>query len=64
MPVRNHAPEATISINDWRCRRCDRLLGVHRGDRIHIHFKRGAEYLASRPVTATCRGCGALNNLN
>ena len=56
------APEA-ITPTDWRCRRCDRLLGRRHGDRVHVHFKRGAEYLASLPIIATCRGCGSLNEL-
>lgn len=57
------ASEATLPT-DWRCHRCDRLLGRREAGRVHIRFSRGAEYLASLPVTATCRGCGALNDLD
>lgn len=56
-----HTADHSNQQTDWRCRRCDRLLGVRHGDRVHIQFKRGAEYLVSLPVTATCCGCGALN---
>jgi hypothetical protein len=46
---------------EWRCYQCGRLLGVFRGDRIHIRTSRSSEYLVGLPVTATCQGCGALN---
>lgn len=47
---------------EWRCTRCDKLLGVCRGGRMHLRFARGHEYLVGFPVQATCRGCGTLNN--
>ena len=51
-----------ISLNpEWRCTRCDKLLGVCRGGRMHLRFARGHEYLVSLPAQATCRGCGTLN---
>ena len=46
---------------DWRCTRCDKLLGVCRDGRMHLRFARGHEYFVSFPVVATCRGCGTLN---
>jgi hypothetical protein len=46
---------------EWRCTRCDKLLGVCRDGRMHLRFARGHEYLVGFPVQATCRGCGALN---
>lgn len=46
---------------DWRCTRCDKLLGVCRDGRMHLRFARGHEYLVGFPVQATCRGCGTLN---
>jgi hypothetical protein len=46
---------------DWRCTCCGKLLGQFRGDRLHVRFSRGHEYLASLPAQATCRGCGTLN---
>lgn len=48
----------------WRCTRCDKLLGICRDGRLHVRFARGHEYLASLPVVATCRGCGTLNRLD
>ena len=51
----------TTSVSEWRCTRCDKLLGVCRGGRMHLRFARGHEYLVSFPVQATCRGCGTLN---
>lgn len=48
--------------SEWRCTRCDKLLGVCRDGRMHLRFSRGHEYLVGFPVQATCRGCGALNH--
>lgn len=52
-------PASTNS--DWRCKRCDKLLGVYRDSRMHLRFARAHEYLVGFPVVATCRGCGTLN---
>ena len=46
---------------EWRCTRCDKLLGVCRDGRMHLRFARGHEYFVGFPVAATCRGCGTLN---
>ena len=51
-----------ITLNpEWRCTRCDKLLGVCRDGRMHLRFARGHEYFVGLPVQATCRGCGTLN---
>jgi len=50
-----------ISNAEWRCTRCDKLLGVSRDGRMHLRFARGHEYFVGFPVIATCRGCGTLN---
>lgn len=52
----------TTSNAEWRCTRCDKLLGVCRDDRMHLRFARGHEYFVGFPVVATCRGCGTLNH--
>ena len=49
------------TANDWRCNCCGKLLGVRRDGVMHLSFARGHEYLVSLPATATCRGCGTLN---
>ncbi|WP_235866850.1 hypothetical protein [Salibaculum griseiflavum] len=46
---------------EWRCTRCDKLLGVCRDGRMHLRFARGHEYFVGFPVQATCRGCETLN---
>lgn len=51
----------TTSDAEWRCTRCDKLLGVCRDGRMHLRFARGHEYFVGFPVVATCRGCGTLN---
>jgi hypothetical protein len=47
---------------EWRCSRCDKLLGVCRDGRMHLRFARGHEYFVGFPVVATCRGCETLNH--
>ena len=51
----------TTLNSEWRCTRCDKLLGVCRDGRMHLRFARGHEYFVAFPVVATCRGCGTLN---
>ena len=46
---------------DWRCRRCDKKLGELSGNKVFLRFTRGHEYVAHLPATASCRGCGTLN---
>ena len=64
-PARNvtagRATRMAGTANDWRCNCCGKLLGVRRDGLIHVSFARGHEYLVSLPATATCRGCGTLN---
>ena len=52
---------SSTASTEWRCTRCDKLLGVCRDGRMHLRFARGHEYFVGFPVVATCRGCGALN---
>jgi len=49
------------TAHDWRCICCGKLLGIHRDGQMHLSFARGHEYLVNYPATATCRGCGTLN---
>ena len=55
----NIAPD--VHNPEWRCTRCEKLLGVCRDGRMHLRFARGHEYLVGFPVQATCRGCSTLN---
>lgn len=48
---------------EWRCTHCEKLLGMIEGDRLHIRFARGHEYLVGLPTTSVCRSCGGLNEL-
>ncbi len=54
-------PKPNTLNSDWRCTRCDKLLGVCRDGRMHLRFAGGHEYLVGFPVQATCRGCQTLN---
>lgn len=59
--LRARPNRAAGSPADWSCSCCGKLLGVRRSDLMHISFARGHEYLVGFPATATCRGCGTLN---
>jgi len=48
---------------EWRCSRCGRRIGVIQGDRLHIRFARGHEYLVGFPATCVCRNCRTLNDI-
>lgn len=48
---------------DWRCARCRMLLGIVDGDRLHIRFARGHQYIVGIPATSVCRGCGTMNEI-
>ena len=49
------------SKQEWRCSQCGKLLGVLKGERLHIKFARCHEYLVGFPATGVCRNCGTLN---
>ncbi len=59
--VRPSAPPASGWA--WRCRTCQALLGRVLDNRLHIKVRSCSEYFASLPCTATCRTCGALNEV-
>lgn len=48
---------------EWRCSECGHLLGVLEGNRLHIRFARGHEYIVGLPVTCVCRTCRSVNEL-
>lgn len=57
----NNPANKTATRQDWRCRECGKLLGIAQKNGLHLRFSRGHEYFVAFPVTATCRGCGTLN---
>ena len=47
----------------WRCRKCDSLLGVERAGHLSLQYKR-AQYVVDGGdynVIAVCRNCSAIN---
>ena len=52
--------------SEWRCRGCERLLGVIDGDRVEIRLARGHQYRVAMPVTGVCSNprCNTLNVLD
>lgn len=55
------AEHSTTTSHDWRCTRCQKLLGICRDGRMHLRFSHGHEYFTGFPVEAICRGCTTLN---
>lgn len=50
-----------MAMTEWRCTRCNRLLGIFQDGRLHIQFARGHKYLVGVPATSVCRSCQTLN---
>ena len=51
---------------EWRCRKCETLLGVERGARLHLRYKQ-AQYVVDGgdySVIAVCRNCSTVNERN
>ena len=47
---------------EWCCTECGKLLGVAKGNQLHIRVQKNREYMVGYPVTANCHGCGTLNS--
>jgi RNase P subunit RPR2 len=48
---------------EWRCKKCNTLLGVERGARLHLRYKQ-AQYVVDGSdfnVLAVCRNCSTVN---
>ena len=60
----NGRPPASsaASLPEWRCTQCGKLLGVSKGNQLHIRVQKNREYMVGFPVTANCHGCGTLNS--
>lgn len=52
-------PEVHTAL-DWRCRKCGTLLGIHRGESVHVKHKR-AQLVVRGHVMAVCPRCAELN---
>ena len=48
--------ETSIPQVEWRCRKCGGLLGVERGGRIHLKYRR-AQFVVRVEVMAVCHRC-------
>ena len=51
---------------EWRCKKCETLLGVERGARLHLRYKQ-AQYVVDGGdynVIAVCRNCSTVNERN
>ena len=44
----------------WRCTACGTLIGVERGGKIHLKYKK-AQFVVQGSVLAVCRYCSELN---
>jgi hypothetical protein len=69
--MREHRPAplsrtpARERSTEWRCHRCDRLLGIVRGGRLHLRFARRYDYTVALPALCTCPDirCLAANDI-
>lgn len=61
MPLAISAGGRLAGKPEWRCTQCSKLLGVAKGNQLHIRVQKHREYLVGFPVTANCHGCGTLN---
>jgi len=53
----------SASFPEWRCTECGKLLGVAKGNQLHIRVtEKPASTWFGYPVTANCHGCGTLNS--
>lgn len=52
--------ERTPMETEWRCQKCETLLGIWRHDKMHLQYKK-AQYLVRGKVLAVCRTCSAIN---
>lgn len=48
---------------EWRCEKCERLLGIWRNGKLHLQYKK-AQYLVNGSVLAVCPNCAALNEVD
>lgn len=51
---------------EWRCKKCNTLLGVVIGERLHLRYKQ-AQYVVNGDnynVIAVCRNCFSVNDRN
>ena len=51
---------ASMAERQWRCKRCQTLLGVERGGVLHLKYKK-ARFAVRGVAQAVCRRCGELN---
>lgn len=48
---------------EWRCKKCNTLLGAEQGSRLHLRYKQ-AQYIVGGEdynVIAVCRNCSTVN---
>ncbi len=50
-------------VENWRCRACNALLGVHRSDLVEVRYKTVA-YTVRGELFTDCRRCGTTNHLD
>jgi hypothetical protein len=61
-PEESHLQNQTSNIKPWRCHACGALLGIARGDELHVKY-RDAEIWIAGPCRSICRRCGKSNEI-
>jgi hypothetical protein len=64
IPEKTHlqAKPSNPRIRPWRCDACGALLGIARGDELHVKYK-DVEIWIVGPCRSICRRCGKSNQI-
>ena len=54
--------ENIMSEREWRCKQCETLLGIERGGKLYLKYKK-AHFVVQGAVLAVCRSCSELNEM-
>jgi len=54
--------EQKNGMTDWRCNKCEKMLGKQQGNQLHIKIGDKHRYVVTGTVVSICPGCGASNS--
>ena len=58
-------PKSSLhAFGAWRCKKCQRLLGLHLGGLLEINWARRHQYVVNKPARTLCPRCGEMNTLD
>lgn len=62
IPEKDHLQNQASRTRPWRCDACGALLGMARGDELHVKYKEAELWIAG-PCRSVCRRCGKSNQI-